>query len=144
MKKLTLLFACLSAFAFFPLHAQTKTSVDLVKAVQELSNLLINPDEAKLKKLTDKRLTYGHSSGREEDQQTFIASLMSGKSDFVSIDLQNQSYKVVDDIGIARHILDAETNDGGNPGHVRIGVMLVWRDTGDAWKLVARQAYKLP
>ncbi|QDH79466.1 nuclear transport factor 2 family protein [Echinicola soli] len=124
--------------------AQSQNSIKLVNAVQEFTQLMIHPDEAQLKKITHKKLSYGHSSGRQEDQNTFISSLMTGKSDFVTINLNEQSYDVVDDIGIARHILVAETNDNGVPGNVKIGVLMIWRDTGESWKLLARQAYKVP
>ncbi|GAB3660490.1 nuclear transport factor 2 family protein [Echinicola sediminis] len=124
--------------------AQSENSIALVKAVQELTEAMISPDKASLKALTDKKLSYGHSSGKIEDQETFIATLLSGQSDFVSIDLQNQSYEVVDDIGIVRHILQATTNDNNVPGKVRIGIMMVWRQKEESWKLLVRQAYKLP
>ncbi|AWW31673.1 nuclear transport factor 2 family protein [Echinicola strongylocentroti] len=124
--------------------AQSQNSIKLVNAVQELTQLMINPDEAKLERITHKKLSYGHSSGRIEDQATFIGSLLTGESDFETINLNDQSYEVVDNIGIARHILVAKTNDNGNPGNVKIGVMMIWRDSGDSWELLARQAYKLP
>ncbi|GGF17537.1 nuclear transport factor 2 family protein [Echinicola rosea] len=124
--------------------AQSQNSIKLVNAVQDLTRLMIHPDEAQLKTMTHKKLSYGHSSGRQEDQSTFISSLMTGTSDFVTINLNEQSYDVVDDIGIARHILVAETNDNGIPGHVRIGVLMIWRNNGESWKLLARQAYKIP
>ncbi|WP_200976113.1 nuclear transport factor 2 family protein [Echinicola sp. 20G] len=143
MKKLLIILSfCIASV--FSVQAQSENSIELVKAVQELSSVMINPDKAKLKKLTDKKLSYGHSSGKNEDQETFINTLISGKSDFVSIDLENQSYEVVDDIGIARHILVAETNDSGVPGNVRIGILMIWRKNDNSWKLLARQAYKLP
>ncbi|GGZ27493.1 hypothetical protein GCM10007049_20410 [Echinicola pacifica] len=125
-------------------QGQSKNSIALVQAVQQLNQLMINPQASKLKDITHKKLSYGHSSGRIENQTEFIAALVDGQSDFVSIDLQNQTYEVDGEIGIARHILSASTNDGGQPGTVRIGIMMIWQDTGTAWKLLARQAYKLP
>ncbi len=126
-----------------PCLAQSETSIDLVKAVQEFNQALIDANEEQLKKMTEKELSYGHSSGKLEDRETFVSSLRSGKSDFVSINLKNQKYEVVDNVGIVRHTLIAETNDNGVPGKVKIGVMMIWRKNGD-WKLLARQAYKLP
>ncbi|AGA78505.1 nuclear transport factor 2 family protein [Echinicola vietnamensis] len=143
MKKWLILALILSCCTFNS-FAQSPNSVKLVNAVQEFTQLMIHPDEAQLKKITHKKLSYGHSSGHQEDQASFIASLMTGKSDFVSINLNEQTYNVVDDIGIVRHILVAETNDNGTPGKVRIGVLMIWRDVGESWKLLARQAYKVP
>lgn len=143
MKSIALIFSFLWAICHFS-QAQSENSIDLVNAVQKLTEAMIHSDKTALKKLTDKKLSYGHSSGKIENQDKFIESLLSGASDFVSIDLQNQNYEVVDNIGVARHILVAETNDGGVPGKVKIGVMMVWRYDNDQWKLLVRQAYKLP
>ncbi|WP_186756248.1 nuclear transport factor 2 family protein [Echinicola salinicaeni] len=143
MKSLALIFSFLWASCHFS-QAQSETSIELVNAVQKLTETMISPDKAKLKILTDKKLSYGHSNGKIENQEKFIESLLSGASDFISMDLQNQNYEVVDNIGIARHTLLAETNDGGVPGKVKIGIMMVWRYDNDQWKLLVRQAYKLP
>jgi hypothetical protein len=51
---------------------------------------------------------------------------------------------VVDNTAIVRHILTAQTNDGGKPGSVNLGVMLVFIKEHGSWKLLGRQAYKLP
>ncbi|RYF14680.1 MAG: nuclear transport factor 2 family protein, partial [Flavobacteriales bacterium] len=60
------------------------------------------------------------------------------------IDLKNQTIKITGKTAIVRHELHAKTNDGGKPGDVHIGIMLVWQQQGNDWKLLARQAYKLP
>lgn len=142
MKASLLTLALLTAISFSGM-AQSSSSIDLVKAVQELTQAMIDANESQLKKLTAKELSYGHSSGNLEDQAAFISSLVSGKSDFVTIDLKKQKYEVTDNVGIVRHTLVADTNDNGQPGHVEIGVMMVWTKKNDNWKLLARQAYKL-
>lgn len=112
-----------------------------------LNEAMIKADADKLKQLTAKELSYGHSSGRVEDQTSFIANLVSGASDFVSIQLENQQIQQMDDLAIVRHTLVAQTNDSGKPGQVKIGVMLVWQLQAEndkkEWVLLARQAFKL-
>ncbi len=142
MKASILTLVMIMALAFSG-KAQSSSSIDLVKAVQELTKAMIDADESQLKKLTAKELSYGHCSGNLEDQATFISSLVSGKSDFVSIELKKQKYEVIENIGIVRHTLVADTNDNGQKGHVEIGIMMVWTKRNDHWKLLARQAYKL-
>jgi ketosteroid isomerase-like protein len=88
--------------------------------------------------------SYGHSSGKIEDRDTFISSLVSGKSDFVTLDLTDQKVAVSGNTAIVRHTLNADINDGGVAGHVRLYVLLVWGKEGSQWKLLARQAVKVP
>jgi len=112
-------------------------------AVEALRRAMIDPDKAALEKLTMPQLSYGHSSGVVQNQAEFIEALTSGKSDFVTIDLTEQSINVVDRTAIVRHILSATTNDGGKPGQAKISILLVWQKDKGEWRLLARQAVKV-
>lgn len=124
--------------------AQDKDIKEVAAAVESLRKAMIDPDKATLDKLAADELTYGHSSGQLQDKSGFIETLVSGKSDFVSIDLTGQSIKIVDHTAIVRHQLSAATNDGGKPGHVSLSILLVWVKQHGEWKLLARQAVKVP
>jgi hypothetical protein len=134
--------------AFMTLNSAWAQTSPLAERQNALSEAMIKADANALKQLTATELSYGHSSGRVEDQTSFIANLVSGASDFVSIELQNQQIQPLDDLAVVRHTLVAKTNDSGKPGQVRIGVMLVWQLQGESkkdkeWVLLARQAFKL-
>lgn len=118
-------------------------ATELEQRINALSKAMIDADEKSLQSLTATALNYGHSSGRVEDQKTFISNLVNGSSDFVTIELQEQNISMVGDIAIVRHILTGDTNDSGKPGSVRIGVMMVWQKQQGEWTLLARQAFKL-
>lgn len=118
-------------------------AAELEQRINALSQAMIDADTKALQSLTASALNYGHSSGRVEDQKTFIANLANGSSDFVTIDLQEQTISLMDDVAIVRHILTGDTNDSGKAGSVRIGVMMVWQKQQGEWKLLARQAFKL-
>src|SRR5690606_30124169 len=107
-------------------HAQSQDEKAVAQAVNTLKEALISGNEQELSAITLAALSYGHSSGKIEDQRTFIETLASGKSDFVSIDLTDQTIKVTGDVAIVRHNLAAKTNDSGIPGTVKLGIMLVW------------------
>ena len=126
------------------LNAQTKNEQSLLAAVDQLKNAMVSGDRSVLEAISATDLTYGHSSGKLEDKATFVETIASGKSDFVSIELKNQTVKITGKTAIVRHELHAKTNDGGKPGEVHLGIMLVWQQQGKDWKLLARQAYKLP
>jgi ketosteroid isomerase-like protein len=123
--------------------AQTKDSAAVNAAVENLRKAMIDGDKAGLQKITADQLSYGHSSGRVEDKATFIDNIATGKSDFVTIDLTNQTIAVAGDAAIVRHTLSATTNDGGNPGSVKLNILLVWQKQKGQWKLLARQAVKV-
>ena len=124
--------------------AQSKDSAAVSAAVEFLRKAMIDADKAGLQKVTAVQLSYGHSSGRVEDKATFIENIVSGKSDFVTIDLTNQTVAVAGDAAIVRHTLSATTNDGGTPGTVKLNILLVWQKQKGQWKLLARQAVKIP
>lgn len=126
------------------LYAQNKQETALLTAVEQLKNAMISGERQALENIAAADLSYGHSSGKLEDKAAFVEAIASGKSDFVSIDLKNQTIKITGKTAIVLHELHAKTNDGGKPGDVHIGIMLVWQQQGKDWKLLARQAYKLP
>ncbi|MEP0710585.1 nuclear transport factor 2 family protein [Algoriphagus sp.] len=117
---------------------------DLASQVEKLRLALIDPTIANLSELSSVNLSYGHSSGKLENQAQFIDALVSGSSDFVTVEFQGQTIHVEKDIAIVRHKLVADIVDGGTPNSIKIGVMLVWHKEKGQWKLLARQAYKLP
>ena len=113
------------------------------ETVERLRLAMINPDKASLEKLTVEGLSYGHSSGKVEDRAAFIEALVSGKSDFVDIQLTDQTITVVDKTAIVRHKLSGNVNDGGKASTVNIAVLLVFVNQGKEWRLTARQAVKI-
>ena len=125
------------------LRAQTKDEKAVADAVEFLRKAMVDGDKASLEKITMADLSYGHSSGKVEDKTAFVQALASGANDFVSIDLSEQTIKVVGNTAIVRHRLDGVTNDGGKAGTAKISILLVWIKQGKDWKLLARQAVKI-
>lgn len=133
------LLICTSMFA----QAQTKAEKEVDQAVQELRTAMINADRATLEKIAATKLSYGHSSGVIDDKQQFVQKIADGTSDYVSIDLKNQTIAVSGNVAIVRHELHASIADGGKPGELHLRVLLVWQKEGKQWKLLARQAVKI-
>jgi ketosteroid isomerase-like protein len=123
--------------------AQSKEDAAVNAAVENLKKAMIDGDKAGLEKITSDKLSYGHSSGKVEDKATFVDNIVSGKSDFVTIELTNQTVSVSGDAAVVRHSLSATTNDNGNPGSVKLNILLVWQKQKGQWKLLARQAVKV-
>lgn len=138
-----LLSTLLMSIAVVPVIAQTKDEQAVATAVEALRRALIDPDKATLDALVTDELTYGHSNGNIQDKATFEEALLNKSSDFVTIDLTNQTIKVAGNTAWVRHILTATTNDGGKPGSAHLSVLLVWVKQKGQWRLLARQAVKV-
>ena len=136
----TITFLLFNAMAF----TQTKDEKDVANAVELLKMAMINADKTSLENLTAEKLSYGHSSGHIDDKREFVDKIASGASDFVSIDLAEQTISITDDVAVVRHVLNAKTNDAGKgPGEVHLRILLVWQKQKGGWKLLARQAVKI-
>jgi Domain of unknown function (DUF4440) len=124
--------------------AQSKAELSLLQSVEKLRVAMIEADKSVLESLVSDSLSYGHSSGRVEGKKQFIENIISGKSDFISIELSEQTASIIQNTAIVRHVLSAETNDNAKPGNVRLNVLQVWqKQKNKAWKLIARQAVKI-
>ena len=141
--KRTFFLVLLLAVAAGPVLAQQNDDPELTTAVEAFRKALIDPTQANLDKLTMNELTYGHSSGMIQDKAAFEQALLSGASDFVSIDLSQQTMHVVGNTAWVRHLFSAVTNDGGKPGEAHLSILMVWMKQKGQWKLLARQAVKV-
>jgi len=123
---------------------QTKDEKAVAGAVRELTNAIVDANKAALENLTAEKLSYGHSSGALDDKKTFVEKIVNGSSDFVSIDLTEQTITTSRDVAIVRHVLKAKTNDAGKgPGEVHLRILLIWQKQKGSWKLLARQATRV-
>lgn len=136
------LLGVLTLFSFASI-AQSKDQKAVADAVEKLRLAMISKDRAVLESLTADSLSYGHSGGKAESRTSFVENIVSGKSDFVKIELSEQTISVVNKNAIVRHTLHADTNDGGKPANIKLKVLLVWVKEKGEWKLLARQAVKL-
>src|SRR3954470_9937307 len=122
--------------------AQTKEEQAVAQAVEKLRKAMIDADQKTLESLVLDQLSYGHSPGYVEDKKVFIQNIVSNKSDFVTMDLTNQTITLSDNVALVRHKLDGKTNNDGVAGEAHLLVLLVWQKKGGQWKLLARQAVK--
>lgn len=125
------------------MNAQSKSEKEVAEAVETLRKAMVDGNGAVLKDIAADALTYGHSSGKIEDKAEFVNTIATGKSDFVSIDLKDQTIQISNDVAIVRHTFFAKTNDGGKPGEVNLKILTVWQKQKGGWKLLARQAVKI-
>ncbi len=124
-------------------HAQSNYEKEVTATCDRFIKALVNADKTVLEELTASELSYGHSSGKEENKTQFIGRIASGSVDFVTIDISDQTIKLAAKSAIVRHVFISKLVDDGKTLDVKIGVMMVWQKQKGKWKLLARQAFKL-
>ncbi|HRI20660.1 MAG TPA: nuclear transport factor 2 family protein [Panacibacter sp.] len=142
MKKLIYLFV----FLFISVTVATAQSSEESKvadAVTALNKATIDADKNMLESLTAQDLSYGHSGGKIENKTEFIAALVSGAVDFVSIDITDQKITVAGKNAVVRNMYAARLTNEGKPVDIKIGTLMVWQKIKGKWKLLARQGYKI-
>ncbi len=116
---------------------------EVEEAVELLRKQLLDPEKEALQNLTSEKLTYGHSAGLIENREEFMESLLSGKFNFETLDLTEQTIDISGETAIVRHHLTGNTADvGKEPGTANLKVLQVWQKQDGNWKLLARQAVK--
>ncbi|AZG16348.1 nuclear transport factor 2 family protein [Cupriavidus pauculus] len=134
--------ALVLGIAAAPALAQSTDTQAVTSAAEKLRVAMVDPDQATLSQLVAESLSYGHSGGRIDTKSSFIGDLLDKKSDFVSINITDQTVNVSGDVAVIRHTLAGETLDSGKSGTVQLKVLQVWQKQGGNWKLIARQAVK--
>jgi hypothetical protein len=142
MKKLILISA-LFLLNFTFTNAQSADEMKVAEVVATLRQAMIDADKTTLEKILHKDLSYGHSSGTIETKAMFIESLVSNNSDFKTIDLTEQTVKIVGKNAIVRHKLFAETANKGVASTAKLYVLMVFTKVKGNWVLLARQAAKI-
>ena len=141
MKKSILLL--LFSFSLLYSTAQSKDEKAVEAATAFLVKALESGNRADLQDIASPELSYGHSNGLIEDKTAFVEAIASGKSDFVKIEISNQTIAVSGKTAIVRHRLDGVTNNNGTPGEIHLNILLVFRNEKGSWKLYARQAERV-
>jgi Domain of unknown function (DUF4440) len=145
MKQIFIILIQISIFVTVPILAssQNKQVQQIERRLESLRQLMIQPEAVNLEHILHDSLSYGHSSGMVESKSSLMNNLLSGTSDFITIDITEQHISVHDHTAIVRHRLSATTLDKGVAGQVNLKVLLVWVKVKSMWKLAARQAVKV-
>jgi len=124
--------------------AQSKQQTAVAAAVETLRKAMVDGDGAALRNIAMDGLIYGHSGGKVEDKASFVENIANGNSDFVTINITDQTIYISGKTAIVRHRLAATTSDKGKAaGTVNLAIMTVWQKDKKEWKMLARQAVKV-
>ena len=139
---------CFSLIFLFILSygAQAQTSTHSIEeAIDDLIDLMINPDSAGLAGIVHDSVVYVHSSGTFRDKEGFVDEFMKGWTMIRSIEIRDQQITITGNHAIVRHRMIADLDKPGGPPQFDIIILMVWmQDSQGDWKLLARQAAKIP
>jgi ketosteroid isomerase-like protein len=124
--------------------AQAGDEAAVADAVETLRKALFEANKAKLEQVAAPQISYGHSDGRVETKEQFINGVMTRKQVLKSLAYPELKVAVVGNAAIARHLHLSESELDGKTTTTRIGVLQVWQKQDGGWKLLARQAFRLP
>jgi ketosteroid isomerase-like protein len=124
--------------------AQAGDEAAVADAVETLRKALFEANKAKLEQVAAPQISYGHSDGRVETKEQFINGVMTRKQVVKSLAYPELKVAVVGNAAIARHLHLSESELDGKTTTTRIGVLQVWQKQDGGWKLLARQAFRLP
>jgi len=144
MKKiLIVLVVCFSGLVASAQKGKETKIDDKVQALNKA--IFVKKDSLALENLLGKEIIYGHSGGKVETRQEMIKNALANASTYS--DVKTEITNVVSDKKtiVVRHTLTATENlKDGKTSLLKLAVLQTWVKEGKDWKLVGRQAVKLP
>jgi hypothetical protein len=123
--------------------AQSSEEGAVAQAVESLRKAMFARDAKQFEELISEKVSYGHSAGRIENKKQFIEAALANKSVMKSLTFTDQTIQVNDHHAIVRNTYNGVSELEGKVNNTKIGVLMVWAKEGNAWRLYARQAYRL-
>jgi hypothetical protein len=78
-----------------------------------------------------------------QNQAEFIDGVVNRKATVRTLEFPELKTAVTGDAGVARHLFVSQSEADGKTTDTKIGTLQVWQKQGGAWKLLARQGFKL-
>ncbi|MGC6370094.1 nuclear transport factor 2 family protein [Pseudomonas sp. K2I15] len=142
MQNVKVLIGFLCLFSGYAAAAPAASDKDVAVAVDHLTQAMLHKDIPQLQALTSNNLTYGHSSGKIQNKQEFIADIETGKSGFKTLEMQKQTITLNGDTALVRNHFSAQAVNSGVEVPTEIENFQVWQKQKGKWLLIGRQAYK--
>lgn len=142
MKKMKVLIGFLCLFSGYVAASPSPAEKDVAQAVDHLTQAMLKKNIPELNALTAENLTYGHSSGKIQNKQEYIADIETGRSAFKTLEMQNQTITLSGDVALVRNHFSAQALKGTEVIPTEIENFQIWQKQKGKWLLVGRQAFK--
>jgi hypothetical protein len=104
----------------------------------------VDADAKALGQVLDDALEYVHSNGEVDTKSSFIASLTTGKRDYVSTTFEIQSARILGDVAIIRGTAKITVADNGQPRDLDLGYTDIWVWKDRRWQMTAWRSARMP
>lgn len=142
MTRLKLLVGFMCLFSGYVAASTASDEQDVAKAVDKMTQAMLHKDIATLNALTSDNVTYGHSSGKIQNKQEFVADIETGRSGFKTLQMLNQKIKMNGDTALVRNHFSAQAVNSGVEVPTEIENFQIWQKQKGEWLLIGRQAFK--
>ncbi len=142
MTRLKLLVGFMCLFSGYVAASTASDEQDVAKAVDKMTQAMLHKDIATLNALTSDNVTYGHSSGKIQNKQEFVADIETGRSGFKTLQMLNQKIKMNGDTALVRNHFSAQAVNSGVEVPTEIENFQIWQKQKGQWLLIGRQAFK--
>jgi len=124
--------------------AQGADEAVVTQSVEALRKAQLEADRAGLAQVTSEHVSYGHSDGRVQNKEEFNQGVVGRKQVVKTLTFPELKVSVVGNAAVVRHIYLSDSELDGKATTTRIGAVQVWHKQDGAWKLLARQGFRLP
>ena len=119
--------------------------VELRNAERALYDAMIANDGAALAALTSEDLVYVHSTGVEETRAEWLAGVARGHYDYASIESRDVTVHRFGEAAFMHGMVEMAVATGGGPVEsLRLRFVLLWAKEAGRWRLLLRQATRIP
>jgi ketosteroid isomerase-like protein len=126
------------------MHGVDAGSQDVRCAERALYDAMIARDFAALERILDPDLAYVHSTAVTESKKEYLAGVLRGLYEYEHIETPDARIRVYGQVALIDGVCDMRVGVTGAPKEsIRLLFVLVWRNTGDGWRLVHRHATRI-
>lgn len=106
---------------------------------------IVAKDAAKLEKLLDDGLIYGHASGVVDTKKSYLDKIRSGKQNYKSLEQFKVTVRMLEggSSALTHSWLHVTGVNPAGPFDDKVMLLHVWSKRGNDWKLIAHQTAKV-
>jgi hypothetical protein len=139
-----ILLVMLSLYISVPHFGQGR-QMTVLQLEKDRFKAMINRDSVALERILANDLLYIHSNGILDSKETFIKNIMSGKLEYIAIDLQQADIRTHSQTAWIHGAAKIKVRMGKDTPEVELVIRYldIYKREGGDWKLVAWQSAKL-
>jgi hypothetical protein len=111
----------------------------------ELYKAMLAFDYPALDGILSDEVSYIHSTGVVETKAEYFAAMRRGLYEYGAIEIAGSQTRMFDGVAITSGVMEMLVGANGSAkGTIRLQHVLVWRQEAGTWRLLLRQATRLP